>query len=80
MYAPTVDPATVIAVGATGLREAFSPDQLAGVLEAYMAGLKASWEVGTVLAGLTLIAALVPRWKSIHGAKKSSEVTTGGEV
>ncbi|ERF75984.1 hypothetical protein EPUS_01350 [Endocarpon pusillum Z07020] len=76
LYAPTVDPAVVIAVGASELRKAFAPDVLPGVLQAYMAGLKASWEAGIVLAGLALLAALVPRWESIQNRPTSS----GGTV
>ena len=71
-YAPTVSPAAVIAVGASGLRDAFPPTELEGILKAYMAGLKASWEASTVLAGLALLAALVPEWRSIKGKAKAA--------
>lgn len=39
-----------------------------------MAGLKASWIGGAVLAGLTLLAALVPEWKSIKVKGKVAAV------
>lgn len=77
VYAPTVDPATVIAVGASQLREAFSPDELPGILKAYMAGIKAAWAAGIALAGLTLLAALVPKWRSIHSGNKTPGVVVG---
>lgn len=51
--------------------------ELEGILKAYMAGLKASWEASTVLAGLALLAALVPEWRSIKGNTKAVAVPMG---
>jgi hypothetical protein len=64
-YAPTIDPASVITVGASRLRETFSPEELPGILKAYMAGLKAAWAAATALGGLTFLCAFIPRIKSI---------------
>ena len=64
-FAPTIDPASVIAVGASKLRENFSAEDLPGILRAYMAGLKAAWAAATVLGGLSFLCAFVPKIKSI---------------
>jgi len=78
IYAPTVDPATVIAVGASELRNVFSPEELDGILLAYMAGLKAAWAGGVGLAGLTLLVALIPKWKSIKNVSGKQNVVVVG--
>lgn len=64
-YAPTINPASVIAVGASQLRSAFSAEDLPGILKAYMAGLRAAWAAATALGGLTILCAFVPKIKSI---------------
>ncbi|KAL9023914.1 MAG: hypothetical protein Q9196_006887 [Gyalolechia fulgens] len=53
--APNVNPALVVATGATDLRKAFTPEQLPGVLEAYMRGLKISFAIGLATAGVALV-------------------------
>ncbi|KAF2678700.1 MFS gliotoxin efflux transporter glia [Lentithecium fluviatile CBS 122367] len=53
--APNVDPALVISTGATQLRDVFTPEELPGIITAYVHGLKAVWGVGT---GVVLFAAL----------------------
>jgi len=64
--APGVEPAAVIAAGATTLRTAFGPDQIAGVLTAYMTGLKATFAVTIAAAGLSLPIALLSRWQVLN--------------
>ena len=53
--APNVNPALVVATGAIDLRKAFTPEQLPGVLEAYMRGLKISFAIGLASAGVALV-------------------------
>ena len=53
--APHVNPASVVVTGATDLRKAFTPEQLPGVLEAYMRGLKISFAIGLASAGVALV-------------------------
>jgi hypothetical protein len=71
-FAPTIDPASVVAVGASKLREAFSAEELPGILRAYMAGLKAAWAAATALGGLTFLCAFIPKIKSIKTATNNS--------
>ncbi|KAH8835025.1 major facilitator superfamily-domain-containing protein [Flagelloscypha sp. PMI_526] len=53
---PGIDPGIVIATGAAELRTAFTAEQLPGVLEAYMSGLKIAFiiPIGAACAGLLI--------------------------
>ncbi|KAF2149849.1 putative MFS transporter [Myriangium duriaei CBS 260.36] len=60
---PTLSPQTVVQTGATDLRKAFSGAELAGVLRAYMAGLKDAYTLIIPLTGIaTLIAFVTIVW------------------
>lgn len=59
---PSVNPSTVLATGATSLTTAFSGDELLGVLNAYVDGLRTAFALGIALAGLSLISALFAEW------------------
>lgn len=69
--APGVEPAAVIATGATTLRAAFGPEQISGVLTAYMTGLKATFAVTIAAAGLSLPIALLSKWQVLNTHKIS---------
>lgn len=62
-----VNPARVIRAGPTGITQNFSKDQVTGILLSYMKGLKASWAMGTALAGITLLISFWPERRSIKG-------------
>ncbi|KAL2142037.1 hypothetical protein VTI28DRAFT_1607 [Corynascus sepedonium] len=53
--APDVDPAKVIATGATLIRVAFPDDQVPGIVVAYMAGIKVAFGISIGGAGLGLV-------------------------
>ncbi|KAK2745271.1 hypothetical protein FQN57_003966 [Myotisia sp. PD_48] len=55
--APDVDPALVIATGAAELHKVFSSSDLAGVLIAYMDGLKVAFLLATVISGVSFLLA-----------------------
>ncbi|OTB08788.1 hypothetical protein M426DRAFT_262226 [Hypoxylon sp. CI-4A] len=59
---PDVDAARLIATGASELRNAFTPEELPGVLIAYMHGLKAVFAVSIAFCGLALLTTLVIPW------------------
>ena len=65
--APTVNPQQVIATGATELRNVFTPEQIPGILEAYMDGLKLTFLLCIVLAGVAVIVSAFPKWVSLKG-------------
>lgn len=65
--APNVNPALVVATGATDLRKVFNEDELPGILAAYMEGLKVPYAICIAFAGLSFVIAFTPRWESIKG-------------
>ncbi|KAK4244078.1 MFS gliotoxin efflux transporter glia [Corynascus novoguineensis] len=64
--APSVDPEVLIATGAAELRRVFSPDQMPGIVVAYMAGIKASFAVAIGMAGFSFLLSLLCPWKKVH--------------
>jgi MFS transporter, DHA2 family, glioxin efflux transporter len=69
LNAPGVDPTVVVAVGATGLRQAFTESQLPGIILSYMTALKSVYAFTIGLVGLaTLIGAF--SCKVVMGAAK----------
>jgi hypothetical protein len=73
--APTVNPQQVIATGATELRHIFTPEQIPGILDAYMDGLKLTFLLCIVLAAVTLVVSAFPKWVSLKG-----KAAAGGAV
>lgn len=65
--APHVNPQLVAAVGATDLRKVFSPEDIPGILLAYMDGLKTAFILAIALGGVSVIVSLFPRWVSLKG-------------
>lgn len=76
VHAPTVEAGQVLAIGATELRHTFSDDQLSGIVQSYMAGLRDAFILGTAVAGSAFVTSWVAPLKSIGGQKRPSE--TGG--
>jgi MFS transporter, DHA2 family, glioxin efflux transporter len=71
-----VDPATVLYTGAMDLRKVFSADQVPGILEAYMRGLKAAFAIGLASTGVAfIIITLFQRWNRLNTA-----AIAGGEA
>jgi hypothetical protein len=74
--APEVDPQLVVATGATQIRSSFSPDQVLGIVFAYMAGVKVSFALVVGLAGFAFLVALLVPWKRINA--ESLKESAGG--
>ena len=64
---PGIDPALVIAAGATGLHDAFTEAQLPGLLLSYMAALRVAYAVSIATSGAAAFVALLAPWTSIKG-------------
>lgn len=64
--APGVDPLVVIQTGATEIRHKFAASQVAGIVAAYMSGLKVAFAIVIGAAGLSLIIGLFNRWKKLN--------------
>lgn len=65
--APGVDVQRVLLTGATELRGVFAPEQIPGILAAYMDGLRVPWIIGIACACVTFVLAWLPRWENIKG-------------
>jgi hypothetical protein len=63
--APNVDPALVIATGATQLRDVFSAEELPRIITACIHGLKAVWAVATEFVGFATIWCAVIPWSRL---------------
>ncbi|MCJ1377428.1 hypothetical protein MMC17_000523, partial [Xylographa soralifera] len=66
---PSIDPAFVLATGATSLRTAVPSKDLAGVLLAYNAALDQIFYIAVAMATLSIVGALGMEWKSVKGKK-----------
>ena len=64
--APGLRPDLVLAVGATELRESFPPEQIEGILLAYVGGLKVVFALATALVGVSFVFSLMPRWEKLR--------------
>jgi hypothetical protein len=67
--APDVNPKVVINAGASYLRRVVTPEQLPGVLLAYMDGLKQAFIISIACGGIGTICACFVEWKSVKGKK-----------
>ena len=67
--APDVNPVAVVLTGATDLRKVFTHDQVAGILVAYMRGLKISFAIGIASTGMALVIITVfQKWNRLNPA------------
>lgn len=75
VVAPSVDSQTVLATGATNLRNIVPAGLVSGVVTAYNDALSQTFYVSAALASLAIIGALGVEWKSVK-AKKSMAPST----
>lgn len=68
-YTTGIDPAKIIAAGATHIREVTPKSQLAGVLTAYNIAVTRSFIVPVACAALAFLCSLLFEWKSVKGKK-----------
>ncbi|KAK4500278.1 hypothetical protein PRZ48_008467 [Zasmidium cellare] len=66
---PDLDPAKVLAAGATTLQQAVPAQYLAGVREAYNGAITDTFYVGVALGTASMVGAVFFEWKSIKGKK-----------
>jgi hypothetical protein len=64
---PAIDPLQVIAAGAAGLREIFTPGELDGIVASYMAGLSAVFVLAVGLGCCAAVVGFGAPWVSIKG-------------
>lgn len=66
--APKVNPAEVMAAGATELRDVFPADQLDGILVGYMAGIEVTFAITIAAVGFSFLLRFLSKWKRISTA------------
>ncbi|MCJ1470076.1 hypothetical protein MMC07_008721 [Pseudocyphellaria aurata] len=66
-HAHSVNVQQVLVTGATDIRNTFRPDEVEGILNSYLIGLRAAWAMGIGLAGMAFLASFLPEFKSIKG-------------
>jgi len=71
--APTVSAGQVILTGATEIRNVFAPDQVPGILVAYMAGLKVAFALSIAGTGIAFLFSVANSWRRLN-----PEAITGG--
>ncbi|KAL2127329.1 hypothetical protein VTI74DRAFT_10898 [Chaetomium olivicolor] len=64
--APDVNPATLLATGATQIRTMFTPEEVPGILIAYMAGIKTALAISVGAVGLAFVVSLFGNFKSLN--------------
>ncbi|KAF2727553.1 MFS general substrate transporter [Polyplosphaeria fusca] len=66
---PGVPPLAIVGTGATAIRTAFSPDQVAGIVVAYMAAVKLVFAMVTGIVGFSFVIAFAEKWERISVEK-----------
>ena len=69
IHAPTMNPLAVVSAGATHIRQAVAPQQLAGVLIAYNKAVTTAFILPIAVGGLAAFASVLMEWKSVKGKK-----------
>lgn len=64
---PSISPQLVVMTGATDLRRVFTPEQLPGILDSYMEGLRVPFAIAIACSVVTVFVSFAPRWESIKG-------------
>jgi hypothetical protein len=75
VYAPSVAPDDVITAGARGVWRTFEGQELVGVMDSYMEGLKFAFMLIVVLAGCATVLSVGMPWTSIRKKKEVVEET-----
>ena len=74
---PEIDPTTVLGIGATQIRVAFTDLQIPAVLEAYMSGLRAVFAVAVGAYGIATVIGAFGKWNRID-TKELQKAAGGG--
>jgi hypothetical protein len=71
---PNIDPAAVIAAGATGIRNLFPVELLPLVLEAYNSAVRHVFIMGIVLGACSTISSCFFEWKNVKKVNRIMDV------
>lgn len=70
IYAPGVNAHQIATLGAADFRQFVAPDQLDGVLQAYMQGLKGAFALATALLAASFPFCFFPKWEKLRAEQK----------
>ena len=68
---PDVDSSLVLTTGAAELRSVFTPEQIPGIIQAYVAGLRIVWAITIGFAGCAFVVGLLSRWERLYHTSES---------
>lgn len=71
--ASSIDRTQLIASGATQLRQIFTADQLPIVLEGYLAGIRAAFNIAIAMMGVSFLASFLSSFKNLHEQKAEDD-------
>ncbi|KUL92144.1 hypothetical protein ZTR_02273 [Talaromyces verruculosus] len=71
--ASSIDRAQLIASGATQLRQSFTADQLPIVLDGYLAGIRATFNISIAMMGVSFLASFLSSFKNLHEQKAEDD-------
>lgn len=72
-YAPNVDIAKLLMTGITELRDVFPEEDIPGIVDSYMGGLKIAYAVAIAATGISVLVSLASKWRNLKG-----KVVAGG--
>lgn len=67
IHAPTVDITKVLATGITELRDVFAVEQIPGIVDSYLEGLRVSYAVAIAASGIAVLVSLGSKWSNLKG-------------
>jgi hypothetical protein len=73
--APKINPLAVVATGAGRIRDVFAPEDVIGIVTAYIDGIKGAFVLASIVTGLAMLLALLLPWKRLDLAAVAQ---TGG--
>lgn len=76
-YAPGIDAANLLNVGASDLDLVYQGAELDAVLRAYMDGIKVTFALATALLGVSVLLALVPKWGELRPQQATMNTKDG---
>jgi hypothetical protein len=63
--APSVDPAKVVAAGATAIRGVFPAEVIPGILESYLSGIRVAFAIMIAGAGFATVTSVIGKWNKL---------------
>jgi hypothetical protein len=66
-HAPDVDVAKLLGTGITDLRDVFPPEDIPGIVDSYMGGLKVAYAVAIAATGISVLISLASKWRNLKG-------------